>query len=209
MRFHARDHANLQQLANGEGLGSDPRRAGPGRDPTAAGGWPGPARGGHSLDQVAGISAPPKRLIAVVPRVPHEGLPGARDGALHDVDGLLGRRGLDMSGASARNSRSTRSGAARWLRSTRVVRVPWRRLTPTKPDSRISRATRLRPTWQPPATSSACTRGIPYVPCESSWMRRIIALNSSSRRARFDAPRPCHAQYPLEETPSTRHIVAT
>ena len=38
--------------------------------------------------------------IAVVPLVPHEELaaphfPGARDGAVHDVDGFLGRRGLD------------------------------------------------------------------------------------------------------------------
>ena len=71
--------------------------------------------------------------------------------------------------------------AARWLRSTRVVRVPRRRLTPAKPDSHISRATRLRPTRHPPSTSSACTRGIPQAPRESFWMRRIIACSSSEQ----------------------------
>ena len=68
-----------------------------------------------------------------------------------------------------------------------------RRLTAANPDSRISRATRFRPTRQPPSSSSACTRTIPYVPSESSWMRRFITLNSSSRRARREGPRPHHA----------------
>ena len=43
----------------------------------------------------------------------------------------------------------------------------FRRLTACSPAVRISRATRWRPTWKPPATSSAWTRGAPYVPRDS------------------------------------------
>jgi len=49
-------------------------------------------------------------------------------------------------GPGATKLRSTRSGAGRALRSRTVVVIHLRRLTPTKPAVRISRATRLRPT---------------------------------------------------------------
>ncbi len=64
--------------------------------------------------------------------------------------------------ALAVKSRSTRSGAGRASRSRRVVLTPVRRrLAPTKPAVRISRAIRLRPCFSPSALSSACTRGAP------------------------------------------------
>jgi len=57
-------------------------------------------------------------------------------------------------GPGATKLRSTRSGAGRALRSRTVVVIHLRRLTPAKPAVRISRATRLRPTSMPAASSS-------------------------------------------------------
>ena len=68
------------------------------------------------------------------------------------------------SGPSALKSRSTRSGAGRASGLRSVVRTRRRRLTPQRPSWRINRATRLRLTLIPSASSSACTRGTPYVP---------------------------------------------
>src|SRR6516165_12089246 len=47
------------------------------------------------------------------------------------------------------------------LRSRRVVMTPRRRLTPTIPAARISRAIRFLPTARPSARNSAWTRGAP------------------------------------------------
>ncbi len=56
-------------------------------------------------------------------------------------------------GPAAVKSRSTRSGAGRASRSRDVVvDERLRRLTPAKPAARISRATRLRPTWHASAS---------------------------------------------------------
>ena len=82
-----------------------------------------------------------------------------------EYDGQIqeSRRGRDVGDvghpqpvrASASKRRSTKSGAGRAWGSRRVVRGPLRRLTPAKPASRITRATRLRLTGTPSATSSA------------------------------------------------------
>ena len=73
-------------------------------------------------------------------------------------------------GRSAVKLRSTRSGA--WRAPSRtVVMVLLRRLTPTKPAFRISRATRLRPTRMPASARSICRRGAPYVPFEANVCR--------------------------------------
>jgi len=80
-----------------------------------------------------------------------------------------GRRGLcpatqSWFGQKAVKSRSTKSGAGLASLSRRVVTiVPRRRLAPINPAARISRAMRLRPCLSPPARSSACTRGAPWV----------------------------------------------
>src|SRR5882762_1690376 len=67
-------------------------------------------------------------------------------------------------GREATKFRSTRSGAGLASLSRRVVVTPERRrLAPTSPAARISRAMRLRPCFSPPALSAACTRGAPYV----------------------------------------------
>jgi hypothetical protein len=58
-------------------------------------------------------------------------------------------------GRSAVKFRSTRSGAGRASRSRRVVMTPRRRLTPTMPAARISRAIRFLPTALPSARNSA------------------------------------------------------
>ena len=64
------------------------------------------------------------------------------------------------SGPLAEKSRLTRSGAALALASLFVVPVLKRlRVTPSMPSSRISRATRLRPTRSPSAKSAAWIRG--------------------------------------------------
>jgi hypothetical protein len=55
----------------------------------------------------------------------------------------------NRSGPTAEKSRWTRSGTGWTSRSRRVVRVPLRRLTPSSPAARISRATRFRPTQSP------------------------------------------------------------
>jgi hypothetical protein len=86
------------------------------------------------------------------------------------------------SGASALKSRRTRSGAvvaARCAgRGTGAARR--RRWTPTRPASRMSRATRLRPTRQPSARRAAWTRGDPYVPRLATWTARIAASRAAS-----------------------------
>ena len=58
------------------------------------------------------------------------------------------------SGALAVKLRSTRSGAGRTASARTVVGARLRRLTPCKPATRISLATRLRPTDTPFASSS-------------------------------------------------------
>jgi hypothetical protein len=77
-------------------------------------------------------------------------------------EGEDGDPGLGLGAeAAAAKLRATGSGAAGSPGSRRVVPTPLRRLTPAKPATRISRATRLRPTRHPSARSSACTRGAP------------------------------------------------
>ena len=97
------------------------------------------------------------------------------------------------SGPPAAKSRSTRSCAGRAVSSRRVVRNPRRRLAPSKPASRISRATRLQLTTVPSAASSARTRGIPYVPRERAWIARILLVSSASVRRCADGSRDSHA----------------
>ena len=58
------------------------------------------------------------------------------------------------SGAWATNFRSTRSGAGRTSAFFTVVRNRRRRVTPQSPSSRISRAIRFRPTFQPCSRNS-------------------------------------------------------
>ena len=97
------------------------------------------------------------------------------------------------SGAAASNFRSTRSGAGRASRSRRVVQQPFRRLAPTSPAWRISRETRLRPTAVPSSLSSACTRGMPYVPRDFWWIPRMRSSSAASESARAEGERFFHA----------------
>jgi hypothetical protein len=93
-------------------------------------------------------------------------------------------------GASAANARRTRSGAGAAAASRRVVRAARRRWQPATPAARISRATRLRPQRTPCSlTSSACTRGAPYVPRLRRWMARIVSVSAASATARADGER--------------------
>ena len=95
-------------------------------------------------------------------------------------------------GRSAVKLRSTRSGA--WRAPSRtVVMVLLRRLTPTKPAFRISRATRLRPTRMPASARSICRRGAPYVPFEATCAAWILAVNAASVTARIEGGRFTHA----------------
>ena len=75
----------------------------------------------------------------------------------------------------------------------RVVVTKARRLTPAKPAACMRRATRLRPMASPWASSSACTRGAPYVPRERSWIARICSMRARSAWARAESGRDCHA----------------
>jgi hypothetical protein len=72
-------------------------------------------------------------------------------------------------GDVAVKSRCTRSGAGVALESCRVdpCRQPRRRNAPCQPCSRISRSTRLQPTWMPSRRSCRHTRSAPYVHPES------------------------------------------
>ena len=65
------------------------------------------------------------------------------------------------SGAGGLKSRPTRSLAAVAARSTIVVRTRRRPDSPSKPSSRMIRATRLRDTSKPWLASQACIRGTP------------------------------------------------
>src|SRR5712672_920692 len=83
--------------------------------------------------------------------------------------------------------RSTRSGAGLASLSRRVVVSPERRrLAPTSPAARISRAMRLRPCFSLPALSAACTRGAPYVWRELAWTVRICFSSAVSAMACAD-----------------------
>src|SRR5438132_5178529 len=92
------------------------------------------------------------------PRVEHDG-EIQEAGPRRDV-----RDVRDPQPIGAVNWRSTRSGAGRAASSRTVVWNGFRRLTPCTPAVRMSRATRLQPTWKPRAASSAWMRGAPYVP---------------------------------------------
>jgi len=71
-----------------------------------------------------------------------------------------------------------------------VVVIPLRRrLAPTSPAARISRAIRLRPCLSPLARSSACTRGAPYVSRELAWIVRTRFSSAASATACAEAGR--------------------
>jgi hypothetical protein len=74
-----------------------------------------------------------------------------------------------------------------------VVTPERRRLAPTSPAARISRAMRLRPCFSPPALSAACTRGAPYVSRELAWTVRICFSSAVSLMACADGGRHRHA----------------
>lgn len=113
------------------------------------------------------------------------------------------------SGAAIENRRWTRSGAvtAAFAGGRGIGTTRRRRWTPTRPSSRIRRATRLRPTRRPCARNVAWTRGAPYVPREAEWISRISVSSATSMIALDDGCLDVHARYPLGETPSTRHRV--
>jgi hypothetical protein len=88
-------------------------------------------------------------------------------------------------GRMATKFRSTKPGAGRASRSRRIVTTaPPRRLAPTSPAVRISRAIRLRPCFSLPAWSAACTRGASYVSRELAWIVRIRFSSTVSAMAR-------------------------
>jgi hypothetical protein len=87
-------------------------------------------------------------------------------------------------GADAVKSRLTRSGTFWCEGSGTVVRTFLRRCTPTIPNTRITRSTRLWLTLRPVSRSSAITRGDPYVPSWVAWICRISSASASSAASR-------------------------
>ena len=67
--------------------------------------------------------------------------------------------------------------------------VPLRRLTPTKPAARMSRATRLRPIASCSTTRSLWMRGTPYVPRDRAWNARMRSRSAASAVALAEAGR--------------------
>jgi hypothetical protein len=113
-------------------------------------------------------------------------------------------------GPSAVNLRSTRSGAGRASLSRRVVTGPCRlRLAPTRPASRLRRAIRLRPCVSPPARSSACPRGDPWISPEVACTVRIRFGSAASAWACSDAGRRNQASKPARDTPRTPAMMLT
>ena len=113
---------------------------------------------------------------------------------LAQVSGRRPREIAEEFGISADSvRRCTRSGATSAREAARAVQRRRRRLTPCRPSARISRATPGSDTCSPCAYSSACTRGAPYVPCDSAWMRAIRSLIRSFSRARRLGGRFSHA----------------
>jgi len=93
-------------------------------------------------------------------------------------------------GPAAGTSRSTRSGAGRACLSRGVVTgPPRRRLAPTTPAARLSRALRLRPCRSPAACRSAGTRGARQV-CRARIGTLLIRASSpASARTRAQGGR--------------------
>jgi len=113
------------------------------------------------------------------------------------------------SGRSAVHAPGPRAGAGVDAGSRRVVWSHLRRWQPASPARRMSRATRLWPHAISWAASCACTRKAPYVPRLAWWIGTMCALSWALAQARADGSPRRHAQEPLGETPSTRHLRRT